>query len=232
MDSFATAWKAVVGMVVIVTLVIGGVMFAMYNNARNGVIARESALSAQYLDNQNQLSAYINTVKESMGVANTATEAVDTIIGNAIKGRYADESSAGGTVEANTMVQAVFEAYPDLQGVTINYGNVQNAIIGGREAFKNHQAKLLDMIREYDTWRKSGIIHSMIVSWVGAPTDDLVAVVGEKRLTGSEALEEMRSVVLSLDAQNAFATGEDKALDTGDMRLNDKGAEDAPVSGQ
>ena len=171
---------------IIVAVVIASSAFALvmsYNTARNGIIQRESALTAQYLDNQNELSSYVLTVKEAMGVANVATEAVDKIITDAIQGRYEDKGNSG-VGEAQFVVNAVHEAYPDINGVNVNYQNVQNAIIGGREAFKNQQTKLLDMIREYDTYRQSGLIHSALVSWVGAPTDGLKAKVGDKELTG------------------------------------------------
>lgn len=212
---FGAFTSLVVVLVLLVGLVIAGLV--AFNNARNGVISRESALTAQYANNQNELSAYVSTVKESMGVANVSAESVNTIISNAIQGRYSDENGGVVNGEAHFVVNAVAEAYPDVNLTVVNYQNVQVAISSGREAFKNQQAKLLDMIREYDTWRQSGIIHSVIVSWVGAPTDGLKAKVGGEVLTGQAALDKMQSLVLSDDAIKSFETGVDGGVNTGDM---------------
>lgn len=217
---------------IIVAVVAAVSVFALvtsYNSTRNGIIQRESALTAQYLDNQNELSSYVLTVKEAMGVANVATEAVDKIITDAIQGRYEDKGNSG-VGEAQFVVNAVHEAYPDINGVNVNYQNVQNAIIGGREAFKNQQTKLLDMIREYDTYRQTGLIHSTLVSWVGAPTDRLKAKVGDKELTGKEALEKMRTIVQSKDSLEAFETGVDKGVAIQGLSGGDD--KDQPASGQ
>lgn len=190
-------------------LVVG--LFTSLNSAQKGITSREAALNAQYLDNQNELSTYVVSIKESLGVADRNTQALDQVLMDAVKGRYENK----GAPDNGAMFSAMVEAYPDLSSVSIPYQKVQDAVLAGRTAYKNKQSKLLDMLREYDTWRKSGFIHSAVVNMVGAPSDNLVARVGANSWRGQDALDKMYQIVLTKDAQEAYESGEMKPMDLG-----------------
>ena len=203
----AVTWiaVAVVGLIVVVSL------FASFNGKQKDMVKREQALSAQYQDNQNELSTYVSKITEMLGVAENATEAQRTVLEDAIKGRY--EGDTGANPTGGAFFSAITEAYPDLAKNQELYGKVQDAVSAGREAYKNKQTKLLDMLREYETWKNSGFIHSKMVSMVGAPSDNPVARIGTSTSRGQDALDQMYVIVLTKDAKQAYETGEMDPLD-------------------
>lgn len=197
-----------VSIIVIITI-----FLVSLNSNQKQMVSREAALSGQYKQNINDLSAYVNTIKESLGLANTANAALDKVLADAVSGRYEGKTSAQpGT---GTLFSAITEAYPDLTRNADLYSTVQDAILKGRERFKNKQDKLGDMIREYDTWRKSGYIHSFTVRLVGAPSENLRASIGADTVTGQAAYERMNTQVVAGPAAEAFKTGIDNGLDLG-----------------
>lgn len=207
-EHFKKDWKRIAIIAVICFTV--GATFGSVNKARNGAITREAALNAQYLDNQNELSSFVSTFYEQLGIADRKSDKLNTILVEAVKGRYEGETSAqpGG----GALFSAIAEAYPDLTALD-TYDKVAETISAGREAYKNKQSKLLDMLRSYDTWRKKGLIHSQIVKLVGVPTSGLQARIGNKVTTGPEALDQMYRIVLASKATEAYETGILEPLD-------------------
>lgn len=193
-----------VGIMILVTLLV----YSMFNGIVKDGVKRETALSAAYLDNQNELSKFISGFHEQFGIAEAKSEKLDEILSNAVKGRYESGSSAAvpGAAGNTALFSAMVEAYPDLSGLD-SYDRVMDYVAAGRESYKQHQTKLLDMIREYDTWRRSGIIHRQLVKVAGFPSSDLRAQVGELVVKGDEALEQMRVIVTVDDAKTAYTTG-------------------------
>lgn len=189
------------------------IVFLSFNSVQKTMVDKESRLSAKYQDNQNVLSNYRASIKEAMGVAQTSTAAQDKVLTDAIKGRYTLGSTAN--PQGGSAFSAILEAYPDIKAVAFPYEKVQSAIFAGREAFKNQQTGLLDLIRDYDNWRNSGIFHQMIVSMVGAPSSNLEAHIGTKVYTGKAALKQMKLIVITSDTRDAFNSGNDTPLDLG-----------------
>lgn len=196
-----------VGLIVLIWL------FASFNGTQKDMVKREQALSAQYQDNQNELSKLVLSVREMLGVATTANDKLNEVLTDAIKGRY--EGDTGANPTGGAFFSAITEAYPDLAANSALYQKVQDAIASGREAYKNKQTKLLDMLREYETWKNSGFVHSKMASMVGAPSDNLVARIGTSVSRGQDALDQMYVIVLAGEAKEAYTTGEDPGLDTG-----------------
>lgn len=189
--------------VVLVFLVIGA--FGKANSIQKTGVDKETALSAQYLDNQNELSAFILGFYEKVSVADRKSDKLEAILVDAVKGRYEGETSAQpGT---GMLFSAISEAYPDLTASLDVYDQVLDHISAGREAYKQKQSKLLDMLRSYDRWRRSGIVHSRLVSVMGLPGGDLKARIGTRFTTGSSALDQMYLIVLTEDARDAYETG-------------------------
>jgi hypothetical protein len=187
---------------VVLLLLIG---YASVNGKQKDMVAKEAALSAQYLDTQNVLNNYVAKIRESLGVADRNTAALDQVLADAVRGRYDGDTSAqpGG----GQLFSAITEAYPDLSGVSINYANVQSAVFAGRDAFQNEQSKMLDMVRDYNTWRNSGFLHSAIVGLIGAPSDNLAANNGTDTVHGQAALDRMNDIIRTTEGKTAYDTG-------------------------
>lgn len=212
LQSILNSKKAVIGIVIgVVGLIVAIAAFSSVNSVQKDMVSKENALSAQYTVNQNALSTLISTVKETLGVADRNTQALDTVLADALKGRYDGDTSAqpGG----GQMFSAIVEAYPDLAGVTDAYAKVQDAIIGGRRAYANKQDKLTDMLNNYITWKNSGFIHSKIASMVGAPSENLVAAIGDDEVTGKAAIKRIRKIVITSEGKKAYESGEMDPMD-------------------
>lgn len=199
---------ATVGIIVVAVIVLVS-LFGTVNSTRNEGINRENALEAQYRSNQNELSTYILTIKESLGIADKGNNKIDEILSGAIQGRY-DGNMEPGT--GGSMFSAITEAYPDLTSNMEMYSKVQDAVVSGRAAFKNQQNKLLDMISNYENWLQEGLIRSTVVKFIGFPSGTLEARVGDTVYTGQEALTKMKQIVLVKDATVSYETGETAPL--------------------
>lgn len=198
-----TAIVAVLGVGLFVVLAVYGFI----NGTRNDGVTKEAALTAQYLDNQNELSSYISKVYETIGVANLKSDRFDRVLSDAIKGRYDGTGIVPQPLgQSSQFISALVEAYPDLAGLNI-YDKIIDIVSAGREAYKQKQSKLLDMLRDYDTWRETGIFKSMVVRMLGFPSDRLEARVGETTLRGNDARNKMYQIVLASDAIKAYETG-------------------------
>lgn len=187
-------------------VVIGALaLFSLFNRVHKQGVAYETGLNAQYQANQNELSTFISNFYEQVGLAEAKSEKMDAILAGAVRGRYDGTGvEFGGTDGA--LFSAMVEAYPDLTGLDI-YDQVAATISAGREAYKNDQDKLLDMLRTYDTWRESGLLHRQVVKVVGFPSESLRAQVGDEAVTGQAALERMRIIVTTSQARDAYESG-------------------------
>lgn len=179
--------------------------YTTVNNIWNEGLAQERQLTSQYLDNQNELSAYISGFYEMVGLAQAQSDVLDQILLDAVKGRY-DE---GGFAVDSPMFTAVVEAYPEAGAAELlsNWGKIQDYVRAGRERYKAKQSKLLDQLRVYDTWRQTGLIRRSIVQILGFPSQNLEARVGDLVLTGQMARVKMYQIVLTSEAIEAYETG-------------------------
>ncbi|MFZ2193656.1 MAG: hypothetical protein WAV31_05420 [Candidatus Moraniibacteriota bacterium] len=189
--------------------VFGFILFAVLgvygyvNGLRSTSISYETQLNAQYLANQNYLSAYISGFYEQIGVGNLKSDKLDKILLDAVKGRYEKE----GFSSNGALFSAIAEAYPDLSGLNI-FDKIVDYIASKREGYRAIQDKLLDMLRSYDAWRQDGFVQSQIVaSFLGVPSQRLEARIGDSVLRGSEAREKMWQIVLTQEAKDAYQSG-------------------------
>lgn len=203
---------AKIGVVIAVVLISIIVLYGKFNGAQKTMVRHETGLSAKYSDCQDNLSNYIAKIKEALGVADRASAALDTVLTDVVKGRY--EAGSTANPSGGSAFSAIVEAYPDLSGMTINYEKVQSAIFAGRDGFKRCNTGLLDRIRAYNEWRNSGLIQSKINAIVGAPSDNLEARVGGVTVYGKSALDAMKRLPLTTEAQTAYETGTMDPLDT------------------
>lgn len=203
----AVAWvkghKAVVAIVAVVLVLIAYV-YPTINSVRDEGITKETQLSASYQDAQNYLSAFISGFYEQVSVLNAQSDVVDEILTDAVKGRY-DE---GGFSVGSSLFTGIVEAYPEasVQELTRNWARVQDYIQSQRAGFRNVQSRLLDQIRAYDRWRERGIIRHLIVGMY-FPSGNLEARVGTTVVTGESALNQMKVIILTDQAREAYETG-------------------------
>lgn len=197
----------VLGALGVLGLIVGLSVYGYVNGTRNEGVEHETRLTAQYLSNQNYLSAYASGFYEQVGVANLKSEKLNEILTDAVKGRY-DE---GGLKIGSPFFTVIREAYPDLTGLNI-YDKIVNYIAAGREGYRASQDKLLDMLRAYDTWRGKGLVKNQVVRSLGFPSDRLEARVGQKAWRGAEARDRMYLIVLAPDAKKAYESGEMEPL--------------------
>ena len=199
---------AVVGLVVFFLAAFAGTLYGQVNAVQKDGTSREAALNAQYKANQNELSTYVVKIKETLGVADRKTDKLDMVLSDAVKGRYEGEATPNVETSALT-IAAITEAYPDLSGLE-SYDKVIDQISAGRDAYKNKQDKLLDMLSQYQTFQNSGLIKQHIVSTLGFPSNNLRA----DDARGQAALDQMFNIVLAKQARDAYETGEMPVLDT------------------
>lgn len=204
-------------LILLALLVVGGLFvgiasFYNYaNNVRNELVRQETSLNAQYQDNQNELANYEVSFYEQTGLANLKSEKMDKIISDAVKGRY--EGKDGQPVErgqGGAFFSALVEAYPDLRGQLDVYDKIISFVSAGREAYKAKQSKQLDMIRTYESYRQTGWVRSWFVGKIGYPS--LRAQIGEKVVSGGDALAQMELIVTTEATNQAYETGKMKAL--------------------
>ena len=189
-------------LVLVIAIIIG---YSTVNGARSGAIQRENRIVAQYQDNQNELARYILSFNEALGIADRQSETLNTIISDAVQGRYdgALEPGTGGS-----LFSAIAEAYPDLTATTETYAKVQDFVISGREAFKNQQSKLIDIVNEYKTWTTSDIWRSFILdTFVGTPTDLMVIEEGGQTYRGQDALDRASRVIITPEVEDIYDSG-------------------------
>lgn len=207
-----------VPVLLIITVVVLGGLFGLgvsfygyANGVRNDLVSQETALNAQYQDNQNELANYEVAFYEQTGLANLKSEKMDKIISDAVKGRY--EGKDGQPVErgqGGAFFSAMVEAYPDLRGQLDVYDKIISFVAAGREAYKAKQSKQLDMIRAYENYRETGWVRSWFIERIGYPS--LRAQIGEKVVRGEAALAQMELIVTTEATNQAYQSGKMKAL--------------------
>lgn len=191
-------------------LLVGFGIYGWSNSLRSEGIRYEYSLSAQYESNQNELSAYISSFYEQLGIANKKTAALDSVLTHAVQGRYGENGfSANGAFFA-----AVKEAYPDLSTNLNLYDKILDHVKSGREAFKGKQDLLIDKARVYKVWVNDGIIRQAVVHQIlGFPTHNLEARVGGKVVArGQDALDKIQEIIMTNSTADAFQTGRQEPL--------------------
>lgn len=185
----------------------------IYTSTRNEGRTQEEALSAQWSGMQARYGQNRLTVADQLGIAREKTAAINEILAKSASGRY-DKASQPGVVDQKALLSAVAEAYPDLDVLKV-WDTVMTNIQATRERFAADQKKMQDMIRSYETWRTTGqFYHPAVVRYCGFPSVQLKARVGDKILTGPEALEKMSIAIVDGDTRHIFDTGVDTGIKT------------------
>lgn len=201
MDFIRKHWVPIGAAAVVVLVAI--IVWSISNGVTNTGNRKESALNAQYSNNQNILSNCIIRIRETAGIAKGQTNALDRIITDAVKGRYGGDTTA--KIGQGQLFSAIKEAYPDLNNLGVTFGKVLDITNGCRSDFAGQQSKTLDMLRDFDGWRTG----SLTVRTFGGdfPNHNLIARVGIDETHGDDAEKQMWRIILVGDALKDYQTG-------------------------
>jgi hypothetical protein len=199
-------WWAISMAVVTVVLAfpVGICSFLSVDQIKTQAVSQETALDAQYVQNQNVLSTYVTSYEEQLGIANLQSSKIQGIITSAVAGQsnLKDLLDPG----KSPLYSALAEAYPNV--TLAQYQQLMQYIQDGRNAFQASQSQLLQMLGQFDSWRDSGFIfHPWLVSLSGAPNSNLHVIVGNKTLTGSAAEAQMWQIVRNPTAVASINSG-------------------------
>lgn len=199
---FRKFWWAVLGVVIVFFVML---YLIVSNGVTNDGNKKQEDLIAFYNETTNVLSDCLVKTKSAVGVAGAQTDALDRVITNAVKGRYTEGSTAQ-PGNSNALFSALSEAYPDTSGLSRTFENVQIIITGCRTNFRDSQSELQKAVTRFNQWRKG----SFTVRTFGGgnyPNDDLAIRVDRRMITGQEALNQMRTLVVVSDAQTGRDSG-------------------------
>lgn len=196
---FKRNWKPIaVGAAVLVALTVAKVNMDVTNEGNR----IEAQLTAKFSANQTVLSSCVVQVEQAADIAVRNDESVRAALVDTVQALspQTQEASSG------KLFSALKLAYPDTSNITALYDQVMSVATGCRADFAEAQAALLDRIRHFDAWREG----SQRVRWFGSefPDANLKAVVGKRTVTGVDALDKMRSVIVDSRTLDAYSTGE------------------------
>lgn len=137
------------------TGIIGGINVL---SNRSTIITLEESIESQYADNKSNYDSMIKKVKEMVQVTDMYAEDFERIYSGLISGRYEGEESQ----QLNSLFKVVQESNPTLDSSV--YTTLQREISASRTAFANNQTKVLDRIREYNTFIRKKFITSAILN--------------------------------------------------------------------
>lgn len=199
-----------------VALVVAAVIaiwaISSYIGTRNNGVDQIQALNAEYPSAQNELATYINGFYEMLGVANAKSAQINSILTNAIKARYTGTSNVAAqqAKQNQALFSAVREAYPNLSGLNI-YDKIVNYVAAKRDAYKNKQNELLDMLQRFDAWRNK--FPTSLWAGLGAvPMGELRTQVGNDVRHGQDAEDKMWNIVRSAQSNQAYESGQQGPL--------------------
>jgi hypothetical protein len=181
--------------------------FAKVNTLRSQMVSLELGISAQYKNNQNQLSSYVLGYSEQVSIADRQAEQLRRILTDAIKGRYDGKVDKAGQP---ALYSAIKEAYPKVD--LASYDKILLFVQANRESFRSQQQILLDKVRNYKSYSEGDIINSFIIHQLGFPSNHLSAEIGDKKLFGAEALAQIEQIVTDDTTRASFASGSMKPL--------------------
>jgi hypothetical protein len=164
---------------------------------RNEGINRELTLTAEYKKQQAVLSNFQAGIESQFAVVKNKQEALQILIVTTVNGGYSKQGS---------LVLALGQAFPELRGLDI-FNQLLQAIQVGYDKFGNEQANMQDMVRQYNSFRQTGVIRPALASFFRFPSEVLVAQIGNDVVTGPKALDRMSSLVQTDASKNSFKSG-------------------------
>ncbi len=192
---------------VLIIFLFGG--YAKVNGFRGQVIAAETRLSADYQNDQNQLSSYVLGFAEQVGIADREAQQLRRVLTDAVKGRYDGKMSAAQLAQG-TLFSAISEAYPNVDLTT--YNDIVGYIQVSREAFRAKQEALLSRVADYEVLVHGDLVNSVLAGILRLPTHNLRAAIGNDVVFGEAALARIKTIVIDTTTSETFGSGTMKPL--------------------
>lgn len=188
--------KLTIAAIAIAGLIIGLVLgYVVPNNVTSAGNKLEAGLNSQYTANQTSLSNCEVQTQQSVQVVKGQTDAIDRIITDAVKGRY----SAGANspqVDNGKFFSAIAEAYPNVNNVANTFSNLLAIVNGCRKDYQTLQVKMASMLGQFAKWR-TGSWTTRTFGGGDFPNKNLIARLGDSKIVGQAAEDEMWKVVLT-----------------------------------
>lgn len=139
----------------IVALIFGTLLISGVNilAARNTIITLEESIDQQLKANKSNYDSMVKSAKEMVQVTDMYAEDFERIYKELIEGRNQDQ---------HLLFKVVQESNPNLDSTV--YTTLQRELSANRKTFDNNQAKVLDRIREYNTYVKKRFIVAAILN--------------------------------------------------------------------
>lgn len=144
---------AIFGVSVLATGLIGGV--TLLSN-RKTIITLEQSIEQQYMSNKSNYDSMVKAAREMVQVTDMYAEDFERIYSNLISGRYKGEEQQ----QLNSLFKVVQESNPTLDSSV--YTTLQRELSANRKTFDSNQTKVLDRIREYNTFVETKFITSAV----------------------------------------------------------------------
>ncbi|MBI1363752.1 MAG: hypothetical protein GC134_07175 [Proteobacteria bacterium] len=182
---------AVLGLGLLGTLIVGGIMLA---TSYNSAVRTENAIDARVKQNQNIYSTYGSKLQEMAQVADLAVEdqvRLQKTVVDMLSARYGAEGS-------KAAFQWIQEQNPSAQVDGTLYRQLTQVVEAGRNEFKNAQTGLIDACNQYRNQRET-FPGNLVLGMLGFPRDAI-------------ALEKKCTPILTAETLRAYETGVDRPI--------------------
>lgn len=180
MSKLLIVTMGVVGMLTLSMLVIGGSAIGVYNQE----VSLRTTINQKQIDNKNEFDNLYKKISQVAQVSEKSMESLkDIVCGNA------DSRRSNGT--QNLIVSWVKESVPNVD-LSV-YKNLQNIIVGARDAFTMRQKELLDVSREHNKLLRT------------FPSNIILGMFGKREID--------ITIVTSSKTEKTFETGKDEDVE-------------------
>lgn len=198
---------SIIAIVVVVLVGISGaITFFIYQGNVSEGNQQEAGLSAAYADGANLLSNCVLKTRQAAGLVNKQTASTDTVLKDAVGGRY----GSGNNMDEAKLFSAIVEAYPDesVASLSKTFQSVLVVITGCQDDFASRQTAVQDRVRQFNAWRTG----SFLVRSLGGgsfPNENMtVSLPGNAPLSGQAAFEKIKMPIVDAKTSTAYQTGE------------------------
>ena len=189
-------------------LIVGAIWAYTYANSLNhDAVGQETTLSAQFSDNQVDLSDYERTWTEGWATSDGQKEAAKEILKAAFEGT----NNPGGN-QQQVLVNMIRQANPYPEKTTEQQAQLiqklYDDVAQHRTTWSNSQKKIRDQARAFEDWLNQDMFRKIVLKkFMGLPDNNLKAQINGNIYYGQEALAKMEALVTTGDTQKSYETG-------------------------
>ena len=180
-------------------------LYSTANELNHEAVEQETALSAQFRNNQVDLSDYERTWTEGWATSDAQKEAAKEILKAAFEGT----NNPGGN-QQQVLVNMIRQANPYPEKTTEQQAQLisklYDDIAQHRTTWSNSQKNISDRARGFENWLNGDLMHRFVLTRI-FPDSNLKAQINGDIYTGPEALKKMEALVTTADTQKSYETG-------------------------